>query len=157
MKNEERQAVICGVLEQGKILTIPELSERTGLPGSSLRDSLAKLVREGKVVRCGYQCGKKLYRLAKKGEAGQISHRVRELEQTGGITPAELEMVKRQARPGTTVRIWNPYSPEEDETGRIVRTKIKAVYPYFAVFENGQSATWAQMAAYWRNRRGFIR
>lgn len=154
MKNDKRIENICRELSEEKSLEFEELQKRTGIPDYTLRYLLGELAREGRVERCGYKSKKKLYRLTK--PVKEETHCVREPEQKGGIKLTELEAVKRQAKPGTPVRIWNPYSPEEEETGRIVRTRIKAVYPHLVVFENGQSATWAQMAAYWRNRRGFI-
>lgn len=154
MKHTEAREWICRELSEEKSLEFEELKKRTGIADYTLRYLLGELAREGQVERCGYKSGKRLYRLTKPVKEG--TRCVREPERTGGINPEELEAVKRQAKPGTPVRIWNPYGPEEDDTGRIVRTKIKAVYPHLVVFENGQSATWAQMAAYWRNRRGFI-
>lgn len=150
MKNDERAAAVCRELKQGK-LSIAELQKRTGIADYTLRYVLGELTREGRVERYGYQSGKKVYCLAR-----PETHRVCEAERTGGINPAELSTVKRWAKPGQTVRIWNPSGILDDETGRVEKTKIKAVYPHLVVFENGQSATWAQLALYCRNKRGYI-
>lgn len=150
MKNDERAAAVCRELKQGK-MSIAELQKGTGIADYTLRYVLGELTREGRVERCGYQSGKKVYCLAR-----QENHAVKEKERTGGINPAELSAVKRWAKPGKTVRIWNPAGPLDDETGRVEKTKIKAVYPHLVVFENGQSATWVQLALYCRNKRGFI-
>lgn len=136
MKNDERAAAVCRELKQGK-MSIAELQKRTGIADYTLRYVLGELTREGRVERCGYQSGKKVYCLAR-----QENHTVKEKERTGGINPAELSAVKRWAKPGQTVRIWNPSGILDDETGRVEKTKIKAVYPHLVVFENGQSATW---------------
>ena len=150
MKNDERAAAVCRELKQGK-MSIAELQKRTGIADYTLRYVLGELTREGRVERCGYQSGKKVYCLAR-----QENHTVKEKERTGGINPAELSAVKRWAKPGQTVRIWNPSGILDDETGRVEKTKIKAVYPHLVVFENGQSATWAQLALYCRNKLGYI-
>lgn len=150
MKNREKREAICQVLEQEKSLEFARLQERTGIVDYTLRYLLGELTREGRIER-NYQKGKKVYCLAR-----QENHAVKEKERTGGINPAELSAVKRWAKPGKTVRIWNPAGPLDDETGRVEKTKIKAVYPHLVVFENGQSATWAQIAMYCRNKRGFI-
>lgn len=151
MKDEEKRERICRELSGKESLEFGKLQERTGIPDYTLRYLLGEMTREGRVERCGYQSGRKLYRLVK-----PENHRVCETERTGGIGPKELEKVKRWAKPGQTVRIWNPSGTLDDETGKIEKTKIKAVYPHLVVFENGQSATWAQIAMYHRNKRGYI-
>lgn len=159
MKNEERKIAICRILESGKILTIPEMIQQTGISSSSLRDSLNDLVREKQVVRCGYQNGRKLYRIQKEWEMAPCCHCAADRKATSkGIWPEEMNSVKQWAKPGTNIRIWNPCSTTDDEESQVVKTKIKAVYPYIVVMENGLSATWAQMAVYCRNKKyGYIR
>lgn len=100
MKNDERAAAVCRELKQGK-MSIAELQKRTGIADYTLRYVLGELTREGRVERCGYQSGRKIYCLA-----SLETHAVYEKERTGGIMPAELSAVKQWAKPGKTVRNW---------------------------------------------------
>lgn len=151
MEKGDKRGSILKALEGKEFLEFAELREKTGIPDYTLRNLLGEMTRAGQVERCGYKRGRKLYRLTK-----SESHAVNEKERSGGIGLKELEKVKRWAKPGQTVRIWNPAGTLDDETGKIEKTKIKAVYPHLVVFENSQSATWAQLALYCRNKRGFI-
>lgn len=157
MNSTEGKQLIRKALENGKILTIPEMCRETGISQTTVRAYLNELVQDRMVIRCGYQKGAKLYRMAREEEQGGSSHRVLdEPPRPGGIWPSEIKAVKQWAVPGTTVRIWKQDALSKEENGRVVKTKIRAVYPHLVVLETGQSIIWAQLALYCRNKRGYI-
>ena len=96
MRDEEKRERICRELSGKESLEFGKLQERTGIPDYTLRYLSGEMTREGRVERCGYQSGRKLYRLVK-----PENHRVCETEQTVRIGPNELETVKRWAKPCT--------------------------------------------------------
>lgn len=71
-----------------------------------------------------------------------------------GIWPKEIKATKKRIKIGSKFTMMDIRQPNKtgDGYGALVKAKVIAKFPHIVCFDNGMSATYAQMAIYYRNK-----
>lgn len=83
-----------------------------------------------------------------------------EQQATQAISANEIKRAAKRIRVGDTFRMLNMSLMKSDcETfGKVVKTKVKHLFPHIVLFENGKSARYCDIAMYYRHgKKGVLR
>ena len=135
-------------LKEGPKKTM-ELVSITGIKKDPVYDCLKRCELEGLVKGVVYGSEKMWY------DKSQWDHIEEKMKDLGPIRRYEINRVKLYICRGFRIRVYeyNPKKGEEKE-GRIVRKTVSAMYSNIVTFKEGGSATYTQLAEYFREKSG---